>query len=519
VWYLLYFHMMGAAVFCIAQAIALTLSVALIRRANGVSSRWPYRLALASGWATALIQPRYNGCDLMSSKLTLLMMVPLSTAVEGIRGGLVWTVILVSGLLVIYAGLICQVDSSSNTVLLFTTESSTMIVVALILFYITMTFIVREKLSQRSQQEVAAISHELRGPLHCVQGVVDELIECIDQGKDIQLSEVTELKRCTSSMMTHLNNVLAIARTKKRKVEHKAFSLYNDVVAPLLRDMKMMYPKALLLVEIDEDIAIGTGDCGRIMEVLQNYVRNAVNASPEGAPLMLHISLKHDYLPREQNKQWLYFSVVDSGAGVPFDVAPNLFTAFMQTEASPQGGTGLGLYICKELASSMGGHVGFEPRHPHGSEFWIAIPYEGSLLSIPTASPRAVVAPKLRQHIHVLVVDDSPLSRKITVRMVQRALGDDVMIQTAVDGLDAVDWCTKSHYDVVLMDWLMPRMNGLQAAIAIRQKLGSKAPIIVAATGREEHVSSEHNGIFDQFLMKPFDQKALLDVFQSIFPQ
>jgi len=381
------------------------------------------------------------------------------------------------------------------------------------------------------------LSHELKNPLHFLQGGIEDLVYSIGEGKTIAMADVMDLHRSAGEMMQHLNNVLSAARSENREAHMNSVSIKDDILKRAKDDVKKisstMHLECIVADSIPDLVA---ADGGRIAEVLQNYISNAIKQSKEGAELELRVALDAHVAPTEEH-HWLCFSVLDEGNGVKEADREKLFTAFMQNEASPEGGTGLGLFICAQLAATMNGHVGMNPRQKKGSEFWLWLaiplkkvdsPFQKEALAekqveVPSSSSADVDASSASwkekvRNLRVLVVDDNALNRKITSKMITRRLSIS-HVDTAVNGKDAVERVQAQHYDMILMDMQMPVLSGLEAAKIIRANQDSAhPPIIVAATGAiEENVRAECAGIMDDILLKPFGHLSISKLFEKFF--
>ena len=257
------------------------------------------------------------------------------------------------------------------------------------------------------------------------------------------------------------------------------------------------------------------GDPQRLRQILGNLVSNAVKFTDRG-----RVTLEVRLEGQEQGRIALHFSVTDTGIGIPPDKASGLFSPFVQADSSTTrkyGGTGLGLAICKQLVAMMGGRIGFESREGEGSVFWFTAVFgapvemgEPAASELSPVNPATPAAGRSAASVRVLVADDDP-----TNQIVMLALLDQLGYQRSLvdNGAEAVEALRQAPYDVVLMDWQMPVMDGTEATRRIRESRHSHVPII-AVTARAMAGDREHCLLAgaDDYLAKPVELECLAEV-------
>jgi len=225
-------------------------------------------------------------------------------------------------------------------------------------------------------------------------------------------------------------------------------------------------------------------------------------------------------LQKTKKKITLKFSVRDSGIGMTSEQASRLFQAFSQADSSTTrkyGGTGLGLAISKQLAELMGGEIGVESEQGKGSTFFFTANFE----TAKQLEEKSFIPVPDLQHLKVLVVDDNSTSRNIFKNMLESFSFDVTLAVDAEDGFAELAAASKEKpFELVLMDWKMPVMNGIDASRKIKEnKKLSKIPaiIMVTAYGREELFNQADDIGLESVLMKPMSQSTLYDTIIQIF--
>jgi len=270
---------------------------------------------------------------------------------------------------------------------------------------------------------------------------------------------------------------------------------------------------------------IVAGDDSRLDRVFGNLLENALRYSPPNTTVTIGFE--------EKGKQVLVF-VDDQGPGLPKGQSPEqMFALFTKGKDKP-GKAGLGLYFCKITVERWGGTIGAETKPKGGTRFWFRLPraaksaddtvkkqparsldvQQKAAGSNPTTRPRL---DKPANRLHILVAEDTDENRELVSELLKKR-GHSVV--GVADGCQALAALEKDHYDVVLMDEQMPRMDGLEATRAIRQKEKStgKHQVIVALTGNvtEEDQKQRIEAGMDGFVPKPFEMNALFDTIESL---
>ncbi|MEQ1530285.1 MAG: response regulator, partial [Methylococcales bacterium] len=257
----------------------------------------------------------------------------------------------------------------------------------------------------------------------------------------------------------------------------------------------------------DADELIGDGL--RLQQVLVNLISNAIKFTEQG-----EVELKVSIDSETGDQQHLRFTVRDTGIGISSAQQQEIFSAFTQADNTISrrfGGSGLGLAICQQLLKLMGGELFVNSRLGQGSEFWFVLPLQ--------RNPSAQRSPSQMADLHLLVVDDSSIARE-ALSLTAQSLGWHV--DQAESGETAIAQTLTQvenlhPYDVILLDWKMPGLDGLATAQAIRETLSVQAddatatPIVlmITAYSREELLAQTGINHIDAFLSKPLTPSSL----------
>jgi signal transduction histidine kinase/ActR/RegA family two-component response regulator len=371
-----------------------------------------------------------------------------------------------------------------------------------------------EAASQAKSRFLATMSHELRTPMNGVLGFA-QLLEstAID---DTQRHYLTRLQQAGENLLEIINNILDVSKIEagKLEIEKAPFDICKLVEDTMAAQAPQAEKKGLTLShEIVNTVPrYVVGDSARIQQVLTNLIANALKFTRAGA---VHLAVTESVADEASGTGTVLFTVTDTGIGISAEVQKRLFRPFVQADTSTTreyGGTGLGLAIAKQLVQLMGGSIGVESEPGRGSQFWFTVP----LAVLSRAPGKVKVAtraelPPLRGR--VLLVEDNVINQQVAEHVL-RSFGLDVAV--VANGCDAVTACAQGDFDAVLMDCLMPEMDGFEATRHIRQQEATATPPsrhlpIIAMTAnalvgdRERCMAAG----MDDYLPKPFQRQML----------
>jgi PAS domain S-box-containing protein len=369
-----------------------------------------------------------------------------------------------------------------------------------------------EAASRAKSAFLATMSHEIRTPLNGTLGMIRLALDT--PREDPRREEFLQHAAASAATLAGIiGDVLDLSRIEagKLQLESAAFDL-RELLHTIERAQRPLAEARGLTFTLKVDRALQPrrrGDELRLRQMIVNLVGNALKFTERG-----RIEVRASALPGGE----LRLEVEDTGVGIPLDVQARLFRPFVQADATTTrryGGSGLGLSICRELATLMGGRIGVHSQPGEGSLFWIEVPLAVVRDDEGADAPRDATQPLTG--LRVMVVEDNPVNMMIAVETLRRWGAEAI---EAADGTEAVQHLGDPQHGchVVLMDMHMPTMNGAQATQALRAMPHNRRLPIVALTAAA--LSSEQQQALeagmDDFVAKPIDPQVLLAVLQRM---
>jgi signal transduction histidine kinase/DNA-binding response OmpR family regulator len=371
--------------------------------------------------------------------------------------------------------------------------------------------IAAESASEAKSNFLAVMSHEIRTPINAIIGMTGLLRDTTLTARQREFVETTRIS--SEYLLTLINDILDFSKIEagKLELEHQPFELRSTIEESLDLVAGRANEKRLELAYVlDPKLPpCYYGDPGRLRQILVNLLSNAVKFTERGEVV---VEVDRPRGPRSR----LRISVRDTGIGIPVDRKHRLFQSFSQIDASTTreyGGTGLGLAICKRLVEAMGGEIGVDSTPGEGSTFRFTLPVrEAEGMAAPLPHPSAGLLTGRR----VLIVDDHAANR----RMLSLQCDAWGMDYEATDSSEtALAWIQEGRrFDLALLDHLLPKMDGLMLAEAIRRQVPAATLKIVllssASPARSEMLSDDAQ--IQAVLSKPLHQSQLYDVIVSV---
>jgi signal transduction histidine kinase len=383
---------------------------------------------------------------------------------------------------------------------------------------------VASELAKTKASFLATMSHEIRTPLNGILGCANILLDTVKDKEHIKLTET--ITQCGHSLLKLVNDILDFAKIESGKIEleNEAFNLHQflaEIVHLFSHEAKR---KSLsLTVEYGKNVPDWIfGDFTRLRQILSNLISNAIKFTEKGfVTIEINESPEHSTESAAGKEVGLTFSVKDSGIGINTAAQSKLFTSFSQADSSIEknfGGTGLGLAISKALVELMKGRIWLNSTEGVGSTFNFTI------LTKPVTKKNKTRVKKVtfnktmaNEHpLKILLAEDNRVNQFVAKNTIQK-IG--YKIDIASNGIEALEMLKNYPYDVVLMDCMMPEMDGLEATALIKKSpdlYGTPKVIALTASALKEDKEKCAEVGMDDFLSKPLDMNEIIRVLTMV---
>ena len=379
-----------------------------------------------------------------------------------------------------------------------------------------------EELNRSQNRFFSNMSHEIRTPINSILGL-NEIILRQEDASDEIINDAKNIQGAGKMLLSLINDILDMSKIEAGKMDIVPVN-YNlgDVISEIVNMIWLRAQQKDLTLNLEVDPTIPAelfGDDVRLKQILVNLLNNAVKYTQEGS-----VTLR---IEKEENTKGdevvLLISVIDTGMGIKQDVIPYLFDAFARMDEERNAkieGTGLGLSIVKQLVELMNGKITVNSTYTEGSTFIVSLKQKVTRrepvgeISIENYGKRELkgkhipgfIAPEAR----ILIVDDNEMNLEVEKKLLD---GTEIVIDTALSGPEALSMTYAEAYDVILMDHLMPGMDGVECLQLIRKQLGghnNHTPVIAltANADSESRELYERSG-FDGYLVKPISGEQL----------
>ena len=372
-----------------------------------------------------------------------------------------------------------------------------------------------EELNQMQNRFFSSMSHEIRTPINTIIGL-NEMILRENVSEEVA-NDAANIQSASEMLLALINDILDMSKIESGKMDIVPTSY--DLGAMLSDLVGMIWIRAKekdLEFHVDVDQCLPSqlyGDEVRIKQILINILNNAVKYTSEGS---VTLAIQRGRTGDDGTVEVIY-SVIDTGMGIKKESLPHLFQAFKRVDEEQNRyieGTGLGLSIVKQLVDLMGGEISVNSVYRKGSTFVVSIP-QRAVTDVPIGELNLETRHAMNRsrhyrqtfeapNAHVLIVDDN----ETNLMVAQKLLRDTrVQIDTATSGTECLEKTFDKRYDVILMDHLMPNMDGVTCLHELRTQQGGlnqDVPVVVltANAGSENQAMYRREG-FDGYLLKP----------------
>jgi len=366
---------------------------------------------------------------------------------------------------------------------------------------------------------LSTMSHEIRTPLNGVIGISNVLV--LDDHLESQKENLKVLKYSSEHLLALINDILDYNKMEGGKIE---FENTDFNIKALIKSIKKTFKfqagekGVAFMVDVDDKIPkYLKGDKTRLSQVLNNLLSNAIKFTHEG-----EIKLVVENVSENNKTVTLLFEVQDTGIGISLDKLDRIFEKFKQADASISsmyGGTGLGLAICKKLLLMQNSDLKVKSVPDIGSKFYFVLSFDKSVKNVDGSSqtsPIQIVSEDIKG-TRVLVAEDNRINQIVISKYLEKW---DIIYDVVDNGKEAVEKYNKYHYDIILMDLQMPKMNGYEATkkiLKIAEVKGQKISIVALTASAQLDVrfKAEKTGMTG-FVTKPFKSG---DLYNTIVDQ
>ncbi len=380
-----------------------------------------------------------------------------------------------------------------------------------------------EELTRSQNRFFSSMSHEIRTPINSILGL-NELILRDPEATDEIVRDATGIAGSGKMLLALINDILDFSKMEAGSmdivpVDYRVGDLLSEIVNMIW--LKAQEKGLEFNVSVDPEVpSVLYGDEVRIKQIIINLLNNAVKYTAEGS-----VSLHIEHKDADSKTTTLMISISDTGMGIKKEALPYLFDAFRRVDEAKNRhieGTGLGLSIVRELTELMNGTVTVNSVYGEGSTFTVTLKQgitdEKQIGDLNIQNKEMMKRSKYESGFKapdakILIVDDNEMNLEVEKKLLKDT---QIVIDTVVNGREALEKTLQNRYDVILMDHLMPEMDGIDCLKAIRSQTGGMnrtSPVIVlTANAGSDNRELYHREGFDGYLLKPVSGEMLEDI-------
>jgi len=366
-----------------------------------------------------------------------------------------------------------------------------------------------EKANRAKTEFLSSMSHEIRTPLNAIVGFSD----CMLSSNNLQETKefAKDVVDASNNLLEIVNGILDISKIEANKMEiiekeynpREVFASLAKLIAPRIKEKAIDFK-----INITEDLpGVLRGDMGKVKQIILNLLTNAVKYTDKG-----EINFTVTCINRLNTQTCLiYIAVKDTGRGIKKENMDKLFNKFERIEEDRNTtieGTGLGLAITKRLTEMMGGKITVNSKYESGSVFRIYLEQEIVSMEVPLNSNEEIeIDYNANPGKRILIVDDSKINLKVANQILKPYQFDVVLAES---GYEALELMESKTFDLILMDIMMPKMNGVETLRRLKEIEGFNLPVIALTADAIEGTDEKYlKAGFDAYLSKPIDKYHL----------
>ncbi len=378
-----------------------------------------------------------------------------------------------------------------------------------------------EKANRAKTDFLSSMSHEIRTPLNAIVGLSEDNLEYKDKCPPEVIENSNDIVSASQTLLEIVGNILDINKIEANKMElvNNPYNFVEEITQMCKVTETRIGDKPIKFnLSFAPDIPYElNGDKGKVKEIVNNILSNAIKYTNEG-----EVNLYFKCINNIEKKDCiLIITCQDTGIGIKAEQIDRLFNKFDRLDVEKNTtteGTGLGLAITKRLVGMMGGKINVQSQYGKGSIFMIQIHQEISKMEAPTVDTNITQTYEEKDfgHKRILVVDDN----KLNIKVARKSLSAfNFEIDECYDGVECLNKINSGeHYDLILMDIMMPNMNGEVALSELKKIPGFSTPIIAltadAIAGSQEKYISDG---FTDYIAKPFNRDQIKSKLDRIF--